>query len=79
MSTKSEHKDRNPCFQKSVLQDLLEDHSLIRAMEKVTWERAKAHELNFAKEIASDTPKDRLKVTERGPEGPEVSHALSGL
>lgn len=52
----------NPCFQKYVLQDLLEDHSLIRAMEKVM--RGRGRGLNFAKETASDTQKDWLKVRE---------------
>lgn len=48
-------------------------------MEKVMWERGRGHELYLAKEIASDTQKDRLKVTERTLEGPEVGQALSGL
>lgn len=42
-------------------------------MEKVMWRRGRG--LNFAKEIASDTQKDRLKVTERTREGPGVSQA----
>lgn len=43
------------------------------------WERGWGHELNFAKEIASNTQKDRLKVTKRTPERPEVGQALGSL
>lgn len=43
------------------------------------WERGWGHELNFAKEIASNTQKDRLKVIERTPERPDVGQALRSL